>query len=59
MDALMKLSAAERLRVAAALVDDVAAGRTDRVLGLVRVIDIVSLVIRSLASELARGCTNG
>ena len=57
-DAIQKLHAAARLRVAAGLLDDVAAGRTPRAQGIARVVDMLTLVIRSLVPEIMRGPNN-
>lgn len=53
-DMLEQLALSDRLRVAAGLIDDAAAGRTDRVQAMVRVLDILTLCMRSIAMELGR-----
>jgi hypothetical protein len=55
IDELKHLAVSDRLRVAAGLIDDAVAGRIDRYTAIKRVLDIVSLAVRTLIKELYRG----
>lgn len=55
VDQLKQLCVADRLRVAAGVLDDAAAGRIDRHKAILRVLHIVSLVVRTLMREIYRG----
>jgi hypothetical protein len=54
---LRRLHVADRLRVAAALVDDAAAERTPRARALVRVVEILADIVSQLAPEILRADT--
>lgn len=53
-DPLTELCVADRLRVAAGVLDDASAGRVDRHKALVRVLHIISLAVRVLITEVYR-----
>ena len=55
LDELKQLCVADRLRVAAGVLDDATAGRIDRHKAIVRVLQIISLIVRTLIRELYRG----
>lgn len=54
VDQLKQLCVADRLRVAACVLDDASAGRIDRGKALTRVLHIVSLSVRTIVKELYR-----
>ena len=55
VDNLHQLQVSDRLRVAAGVLDDAAAGRVDRTRAIARVLDILSLTVRHLITELLHG----
>ena len=54
-DVIHRLAVADRLRVAAGVIDDAAAGRVDKRAALARVVDVLSIIVRQLLTELIHG----